>query len=90
MATAFPRSGSSHPPAARALDGDGLNGARRSGAQHVLALSFVRLGVVPKRFLAVQLEHARRKETALRVGLTSIEVDDEPEGRRSSGYFGCA
>jgi hypothetical protein len=47
-------------------------------------LGFVRRRVVPERFLAVQLEDARRQEATLRIGLAPIEVDDEPQASRAA------
>src|SRR5215469_13127842 len=40
------------------FDGDGLHGTRRRGAQYVLTLRLVRGGIVPERFLPMQLEDA--------------------------------
>jgi hypothetical protein len=44
----------------RAFDKNGLHRTRRSGAQDGFTLRFVRGWIVPKRFLPMQVEGARR------------------------------
>src|SRR5258706_16398599 len=65
----------------RRRDGDGLNWARGRRRPHPIALRWLRGGVVPKRFLSVQLEDLGGEETALGVPLAAIEIDGNLERR---------
>src|SRR5260370_22305385 len=70
-------------PTARRMwpgDPDGLNGARGRRRPHPIALRWLRGGVVPERFLSVQLEDLGGEETALGVALAAIEINHNLEG----------
>jgi len=56
---------------------DRLDWACRRGSQDSQPLRIIRVGVVDKDFVAVQLEHVRRQKYALREPLAPIEIDDE-------------
>src|SRR5207248_2962643 len=58
-----------------ACNEDGLHGTGRCRAQHVLTLRFLRGGIVPERFLAMQREDAGGEETTLGIGLAPIEIN---------------
>lgn len=62
----------------RCVDQNGLDGARRDGAHHTLALFLVGPWVVGERLLTVHGEDVRREKRALRVSLAFVEIDDKP------------
>ena len=57
-----------------------MNGARGRRGPHPIALRWLRGGVVPERFLSVQLEDLGGEETALGVALAAIEINPDLEG----------
>src|SRR5258708_22902739 len=64
------------------LDEDGVDGAGGGGAQHVLTLRLVRGGIVPERFLPMQLEDAGGEKTTLGIGLAPVEINHHMDGTR--------
>src|SRR6266699_1684525 len=64
------------------LDDDRLNRTGCCRAQDVLTLRFVRGGIVPERFLAMQLEDAGGEKTTLGIGLAPIEIHHHMDGTR--------
>jgi len=62
------------------LDDDRLNGTDRCRAQYVLTLRGVWLGIVPERFLPMQLEDARGEKTTLGIGLAPVEINHHMDG----------
>ena len=57
-----------------------MNGTDRCRAQDVLALRFVRGGIVPERFLPMQREDAGGEKTTLGIGLAPIEINHHMDG----------
>src|SRR4051794_4526297 len=61
---------------------DRLDRARRSRLAHAFELVVGDGRVVPQRLLTMELEHPRREEHALGIGLAAVEVHDDPRPPR--------
>src|SRR5260370_30062105 len=69
------------------LDEDSLNGTDRCRAQDMLALRFVRGGIVPERFLPMQLEDVGGEKTTLGIGLAPVEINHHMAWTRRCSRF---